>query len=370
MIKIPEHIQKLNNYKPGKPIKEIIAENHLTETAILWNNENNLGMSPRALAAMQDALSATQFYPDPMSTELRKKIAVKLGKNIENIIVGNGSESILLNILTAFCWGEEDELLTSEGTFVITYIWAQICNVPCKKVPLTADYRFDMDAIYHSISEKTKVIYLSNANNPTGAMITQKEMDDFLAKVPPHILVIIDEAYFEYSKYISSEFPDSTLYSYDNIITLRSFSKAYGIAGIRIGYGIATEEIINTLLKVKLTFEPSNIAQAAGIGALDDEEFLHQTIDNNKEELEYYYNELKTLGINFIPSYANFVMIDCGSVEKATSITQKLMDKGIFIRQLNGFGLAHCIRISVGTPQENKLCIHKLKELIAISQSK
>jgi histidinol-phosphate aminotransferase len=365
MIRLPENIERLQSYKPGKPIEELVKELGLTQTAILWNNENNLGASPRALEAMSKAMSSSYLYPDPLSTDLRTKLAHRLGKKPENIVVGNGSEGLLMNILKAYCSGK-DELLTSDGSFVIIYVWSMINNIPVVRVPLTSDYRYDMKAIADRIGPKTKVVYLSNINNPTGAMITGKEISEFMSKVPPHVLVIADEAYFEFSKGITGDFPDTTTMGYKNVITLRTFSKSYGIAAVRIGYAIAEPEVIDPLVKVKLTFEPSNMAQAAGIGALDDEDFLERTISNNIEGLEYFYCEFDKMGLKHVPSFGNFVMLDLGTPERVQEIFQALMKKGVFVRPLVAFGLPHCIRITVGTPSDNRLCVEKLEEVLSV----
>jgi histidinol-phosphate aminotransferase len=365
MIKLPENIERLSNYKPGKPIEEIIKELKLTRTAILWNNENNLGASPKALAAMQEVIANTHLYPDPLSMDLRTKLAKRLGKKTENIVVGNGSEALLMNILKSYCSGD-DELLTSDGSFVIIYVWSVINNTKVVRVPLTQDYRYDMKGIAEKINPKTKVVYLSNINNPTGAMITAQELKEFMKKVPEHVLVIVDEAYFEYSKAVLTNFPDSTLMDYKNVITLRTFSKCYGIAGIRIGYGIAEPEIIEPLIKVKLTFEPSNLAQAAGIGALDDEEFLERTVKNNVRGLYFFYREFERMGLKYTPSFGNFVMIDLGTAERVQETARLLMERGVFVRPLVAFGLPHCIRITVGTPEDNALCVEKLKEVMEL----
>ncbi len=362
-IELPEHIKNLKGYKPGKPISELIAENNWEQTAILWNNENPMGSSSKAKDAIITAFEGSNFYPDPLSLKLRGKLAERLGKQTENIIVGNGSEGLLLNILKAFCSGKE-EVLTSSGSFVIIYIWSQINNTPLVQIPLTADYRLDLEGIAAGIGENTKVIYLSNANNPTGAMITREELTRFMEVVPEHILVVLDEAYFEFSVTLTDDFPDGTQLNYSNIIVLRTFSKAYGIAASRIGYGIASKEIIQPLLNVKLTFEPSNLAQAAGIGALDDEQFLKKTMDNNTAGINYFYQEFDRLRLNYVPSFANFVMIDFGTKQKVDLIVEQLMSHGVFVRPLGGSGLPHCIRISVGRREENNYCIEILEQVL------
>lgn len=363
MIRTAKNIQELNSYKPGKTIEQIVKELGLKETAVLWNNENNFGASPKAIAAVKKELENSYLYPDPLSINLRSKIAERVGKKVENIIVGNGSESLLMNIVKAFCSGD-DEILTSEGSFVMIYVWAKVNNSECNLVPLTSDYRYDIDGIIKRINPKTKIVYLSNANNPTGAMITKKEIERLMQHVPKEVLVIFDEAYFEYSIALNKDFPDGVKLNYPNAITLRTFSKSYGIAGNRIGYGIAPANIIEPLIKVKLTFEPSNLAQAAGIGALDDEAYLKKVTENNNAGIQYFYAEFDKLNLKFIPSFANFIMIDFETEKKAQAIFNALMQKGVFVRPLPAFGLPHCIRISVGRPEENKLCIEKLKEVL------
>lgn len=362
MLEIPGNIQELKSYKPGKPLKQIIEEYALTETAVLWNNENNFGPSPLAMEYVQKAMANSHLYPDPVCTELRQLIAAKNGRSFDEVAVGNGSESIFNNLFNAF-FNRGEELLTCEGTFVAVYIWAKANKVNVKTVPLTSTYNFDLKGLLKGIDQQTKAIYLSNPNNPTGAMIPEKELIDFIEQVPKHILVIVDEAYFEFGKDLSNDYPDSSRYTYENVLTLRTFSKAYGIAAIRIGYAIGNKRLIEAIMKVKLTFEPSNLAQAAGIGAIQDEAYLQQTIDNNTRELHYYYNELHKMGFNYIPSYANFVMLDLGSEETVQYYFEELMKRGVFVRPLRAFGLPHCLRITVGLQEENRLCIQALQQV-------
>jgi histidinol-phosphate aminotransferase len=362
-VTIPPHIAGLQSYKPGKPIEQIAKENDLNELAVLWNNENPLGASPKAMEEVRKALQGAYRYPDPMSIELRRKIAQRVGRDIDEVVVGNGGEGILMTILEAFCNGD-DELLTSNGSFVIIYIWCRINNVPCRQVPLKSDYSYDMDAIFKAITPKTKVIYLATPNNPTGTAIPRAELEAFIAKVPDHILIVIDEAYYEFARALDPDFPDCTKMRNDNILTLRSFSKAYGIASVRLGFAVALPYLIEPLLNAKLTFEPTGLAQAAGIGALDDEDFLKKTMDNNRRGLTYLYQELDRLGLPYVHSLANFVMIDLQTEEKAQVIFRQLMQRGVFVRPTGGSGLPHCIRVSVGTERENELFIRKMEEVI------
>lgn len=362
MIAVPEHIKSIQSYKPGKTVEELVSENSWDKYAVLWNNENTLGVSPKAMDSVRQVLGKSNYYPDPRAAELCGKIAQKVGQKAENVILSNGSEGLLMSIIRAFC-SNDDELLTSQGTFVIIYNWAKVNNIFCRAIPLTEEYTLDLEGILKSINRQTKVIYLSNINNPTGTMISQTELVAFLEKVPDNILVIVDEAYFEFSHDLSDDYPDSTKLGFPNVFSLRTFSKSYGIAGIRLGYGIASKEIISTLYKARLTFEPSNLAQAAGVGAIDDVDFLSKTLENNRNGLSYYYKHFDSMGIKYVPSFGNFIMTVQESPEEAKRIFESLMKVGVFVRLLGG-PLSHCIRISIGRPEENEMCIKQLTEII------
>jgi len=362
MILIPDHILNLKAYLPGKSADELKAEFGFDKMAVLWNNENNFGSSPKAKQAMQDALSQTYLYPDPTSNELRKLIADKVGKRIEHIAVENGSESILNNIFQAYFF-DGDELLTSDGSFVAVYIWAQAHNIDVTKIPLTKDYSFNLDQIQKNISNKTKAIYIANPNNPTGSIIPKLELRQFVEDIPEDILIIIDEAYFEYAQDLSSDYPNSIKFSKPNVITLRTFSKAYGVAGIRIGYAVGSPEVIEALNKLKMTFAPSNLAQAAGKGAIKDELFLNQIVANNTKWISKFNETFTQLGLKFYPTGGNFIMIDMKTEERAFELTMLLAQQGVFIRHLKSFALPNCIRITIGKPEDNQYFVEKLKEV-------
>lgn len=361
-IQIPDHIATIRSYQPGKTIPQLKEEYGWEKVAILWNNENTLGYSPKSKEAVIKAYESINYYPDPTSRDLKKVLAEKYGKKEEEIFLGNGSESVLMQTIRAVCSGD-DEFLTSEGGFVIIYNWAKINNVRCVAMPMTSDYEFDLDAIKSRINRNTKVIYLANVNNPTGTMITRESIEEFMTHVPDHVLVILDEAYYEYSEALHPDFPNSLELNYPNILTLRTFSKAYGIAGVRLGFGIGNERIIDALNKVKLTFEPTALAQAAGIGALQDTEFLKQTVKNNTEQMAYFYKEFDRLGIRYVPSYANFIMTIWKDKEEVMRIFNALMKLGVLVRPLYD-PISHCIRISIGNPEENKHCIQALEQVL------
>ncbi len=359
MIKIPDNIHDLNSYKPGKPIAQIVSDLGLKKWAVLWNNENNLGVSKHVQQRVSDAVANSHLYPDPTCKELRESIARLNKRKVEEVAVANGSEELLFNLNKAFMQGD-DELLTVQGTFVAIYIWAKAANVPVVKVPLAKDYGFDLDQLFHAIDERTKLIYLSNPNNPTGSMIPAEDLREFIERVPKHILVVVDEAYFEYAAHIPS-YPNTAHWNYENLITLRTFSKAYGVAGIRLGYGIGNSRLIEALNKVRMTFAPSNVAQAAGVAAIEDTNYLERAIANNKAGLALMEAALKQKGMTFIPSAANFITIAFDHKDLASAFTQYCYNQGVFIRQLSAFGIPECVRVSIGRPEENALFVEVLE---------
>ena len=362
MIVIPDHIEELKSYHPGKSVEEYRSEFRFSQTAILWNNENNLGVPKLAIEAMQNVLNRINIYPDPLSIELRGELAKLNDVGVNQITVENGSESILANLFKTFVQPGE-ELLTTEGTFVAVYIWAKSSNVPTQLIPLKKDFSLDLKEIAGKINTKTKIVYLSNPNNPTGTMFSKKELQTFLEQVPEHVIVVVDEAYFEYATVLRDDYPDSTKLKHPQVITLRTFSKAYGLAGIRLGYGVGPDHLIEALNKVRMTFAPSAVTQAAGIGALKDSAFLEKSMRLNVMGMGTLTNCFEELGIPYAKSAANFVMIDLNSSEKAEELTQALLRKGVFVRWLRAFGLPHCIRVSIGLPEENEHFVASLKSI-------
>jgi len=359
MVRIPSNIQDLVSYKPGKPVSQIVQELSLTEWAVLWNNENNIGPSPKALQEIQRAVANSHLYPDPAACELCSRIAAENDCTPENVTVDNGSESVFDCMLRAF-FDPGDELLTCEGTFVAVYIWAKANNVHCDRIPLADGFQFDIDQLIASVGPRTKAIYVANPNNPTGAMISKSELERLVDNVPEHVLVIVDEAYYEYACHLTDDYPDSFQMKRPNVITLRTFSKAYGIAGIRVGYALGDPRMIEAIRKVRMTFAPSNLSQAAAVGAIQDKEHVERTVKLNAEALHQFYTALEKAGHTFVPSYGNFVMVDLETEEEAKTFTESMMLKGIFVRHLRAFGLPQCVRISTGTEKENALFVRQL----------
>ena len=360
MVTIPVHIQNLAPYKPGKPGANMFGDNQPEKQVVLSSNENNFGPSPKALEALRDGMSKLHLYPDPTSGQLKEKLSQILEVDSSRILMSNGSDAILYTMFRAFIH-EEESMLTSHGAFVSAKVMAKMNDVRCVEVPMLEGYEFDLEGMIRAIDNTTKLIYLVNPNNPTGRMISLEKMVAFLDRIPSHILVVIDEAYFEFAKALEPDYPDCTKLNYDNIIVLRTFSKAYGLAGLRLGYAIGPEYLIQALSKVKLTFDPNLAAQMAGIAALEDEGFLQQTIDNNGYEMHKLKEAYAALGLNIIPSSANFIAIAMKDEEEVERYYHALLAKGVLTRRLGSFGLPHCLRISIGIADENDYMLKQLK---------
>src|SRR5690242_9349810 len=285
---VPPYIESLRPYEAGRTIESVRRQYGLTRIAKLASNENPLGTSPAALEAMRRSLETLNLYPDG-GLRLREVLAEQFDLKVENVIAGSGSEGIMSNIIRAFLC-DEDEVLTTEAAFIGFQVLARSRGVTYRTVPYR-NWHYDLEALAAAITERTKIIYLANPNNPTGTIFTKQEFEEFYRHVPERVLIILDEAYFEYAN-DNPRYPDSMQYRYDNVITLRTFSKAYGLAGMRIGYGFAHEALIANPLKVKLPFEPSAPAQAAGIAALSDRDFLRRSVALNARGREFLHRSL------------------------------------------------------------------------------
>lgn len=346
---VPEYVRNLQVYQAGKPIEELTRERGLTRISKLASNENPLGPSPFAIQKMTNALWEVHRYPDMNAYALKSALAKLYKLKKENIILGNGSEGIMSYIARAFVQPGH-EILTSENTFIGFYIIARSVGADLKTVPLK-NHRFDVEALAKNITKKTKVIYICNPNNPTGTYITKTEFDYLMKHVPDHVLVILDEAYFEFARE-AEDYPNSMDYRYDNVITLRTFSKAYGLSGIRIGYGFGHEDLIANLHKVKMPFEPGLIAQMGALGAIYDKPHLKRTVVNNRRRYEELFAFLTLHKFKPIPSVANFIAFKTGSEEASRYLFDRLLDHGVIIRQLKANEMPEFVRVSLGTKRE------------------
>ncbi len=360
MALVPKNIKSLVPYKAGRPLEDVVREFGLERVVKLASNENPWGPSPLALDAARDSLVGVHRYPDPASRKLREELIARFKVRDENVITGNGSESIMAAIMRTFLLSG-DEVLSAKDTFIGFRVLANACGRTLHWVPMK-EYRYDLEAMGEAINEYTKVIYIANPDNPTGSYVTVDEFDAFMTKVPPRVLVILDEAYFEFARHLP-DYPDSMHYRYDNVITLRTFSKAHGLAGLRAGYGFAHHELIENLNKVRLPFEPSVPAQAAALAALHDEEHLKKTIENNTEGMRMLRAGLEGLGIRTLPSAANFLSLEFEDEKRAATLSDELQRRGVIVRYLDWFGWPTMIRVTVGLPEENEFFLETISKL-------
>jgi histidinol-phosphate aminotransferase len=358
---VPDYIYDLTSYVPGKTIETARQELGLNNIIKLASNENPLGPSPRALSAMQKALNHIHRFPDTFGFMLSSKLAEKYNLEIENIILGAGSVSIMNTILRTFLL-KNDEIVTAANSFMGFRVLANSTGRKIHWVPMK-EHHYDLDAIAAKVNKYTKIIYIANPDNPLGTYITSSTFKEFHSSIPERVLIILDEAYFEIAKQYS-DYPDSLSFGYDNVITLRTFSKLYGLAGMRIGYGLARKELINNLLKVKVPFDPNYLAQVAGFTVLDDKDYISKSIKLIVQGKEFYYSAFEALGIQFIPSATNFITTIWESEKQAETVTQKMLKNGFIIRHLAAFGWPKFIRISIGLPEENQKCIDSLKSIL------
>ena len=355
---VPSYIKKLERYKPGKSIDEAKIENENKKYIKLSSNENPHGPSPLAIEAIKKTYSSLNRYPDASGYNLRNKLAKIFNIKKENVVIGAGSEGIMSTIMRTFLLND-DEIITAEGSFIGFRVLANASGRKVHWVPMK-DYHYNLELMAEKITDYTKIIYIANPDNPMGTYINKSDFDQFYSHVPERVLIILDEAYYEFAKY-QPDYPDSMQYRYDNVITLRTFSKAYGLGGLRLGYGFAHKELVENLNKVKPPFEPSLPAQYAGVAALDDSKFLDKTIKMNNIGINYLSNAFDALGINYIPSYTNFITTIWKDSEEAKFISNNLLERGIIVRRLSSFGWENSIRVSIGTEKENYGFIEALK---------
>jgi len=350
----------LKPYIPGKPIEEVKRELGLKEVIKLASNETSVGPSPLAVEAIIKEAKNINLYPEESSRLLREKIAYKLNLNKEMIIVGNGADNIIRLVGMAFI-NEGDEVITGEITFPAYETITKIMGGKLILVKLK-DFCFDLEKIAQRINEKTKIVLLCNPNNPTGTIVNREEVASFIEKVPQDMIVVFDEAYYDYVE--DKNYPDSLSYVLEgkNLIILRTFSKIAGIAGVRVGYGIAKPELIRYLRQVASPFPANRLAQVAAAASLDDKKHYKKVLKSNQEGKKYLYKELKKLDLFYLPTEANFIFIDLK--ENTEVIFEKLLRKGIIIRPGKTWGCPNFIRVTIGSAYENQRFVQALKEVL------
>ena len=354
------HVLNLVAYEPGKPVEELAREMGLEPSQIikLASNENPLGPSPAAIAAMRGMLERSHFYPDGGGWALRGAIAGKLALDRANVILGNGSNEIIEFIGHAFL-KPGDEVITAKHAFAVYTLMAQLFGAKTIEVP-DPGFTHDLDAMLAAITPRTRQVFIANPNNPTGTMVRQDAIDRFMERVPEHVLVIFDEAYFEFLDHP----PDTLRFVREgrNVVVMRTFSKIQGLANLRIGYGLAPAKIAGVLQKTRQPFNANGIAQAGALAGLSDENHMRRTRELTREGREYLQREFAAMGLEFVPSFANFVLVRVGDGD---AVFQALLKRGVIVRAMRSYKLPEWIRVSVGTMEQNQRFISELAALRA-----
>lgn len=360
MIELRNFVTNIRPYKPGKPIEEVIKELGLTGEIIkVASNENPLGASPRAIKAITEKINGSYLYPDDNCYYLKNKLSGKFGVPVTNTIVGNGSVELIELIFKAYV-NPGDEVIMSDPSFIMYKIACQIFGGERIATPLK-NHNHDVEKMVQQINKKTKIIIVDNPINPTGTIIEKKTMDFFVKEIPENVILVIDEAYHEYIR--DPKYPNGLDYSkHNNVIVLHTFSKIYGLAGLRVGYGFSSEEIIGAMMKVRLPFNVNRIAQIAAGAALDDADFVERSLKNNEAGKAYLYQEFKRLNLDFTPTYGNFILVDFK--RDAKEVFEAAQRKGIIMRTVYEYGLPNSLRITIGSPSQNEKLIKVLEEIL------
>ena len=353
-------LRELVAYEQGKPVEDLARELGLPPGEIikLASNENPLGPSPAARQAMIDTIDRAHFYPDGGGYYLREAVAEQLGLSMANVILGNGSNEIIEFLGHAYLQ-PGDEVVVAKHSFAVYRLMAQLFGAKVVDVP-DPDFIADLDGMLAAITPRTKEVFIANPNNPTGTMVFQDDIDRFMERVPEHVMVVFDEAYFEFL----DEPPDVLKYvrAGRNVVVLRTFSKIQGLANLRIGYGLAAAEIIEVLQKARQPFNANGIAQAGALAGLRDQAHMDATRRVTREGRDFFQAEFLEMNLEFVPSHANFVLVRVGDGKK---VFDALLRRGLIVRAMGSYGLPEWIRVSVGTMPQNKAFIAALRELDA-----
>ncbi|NPA15147.1 MAG: histidinol-phosphate transaminase [Deferribacteres bacterium] len=360
MVKVAEHIKKLVPYNPGKPIEELEREKGI-KAIKLASNENPLGPSPKAVEAIRRAAEKVHRYPEGGCYYLRKKLSAFLGVGEENLVFGNGSNEIIEILMRTFL-APGDEVVYAWPAFVVYKLISQAMGLSAREIPLK-DMRHDLEAMADAVTDRTKMVFVANPNNPTGTAVYTDEVERFLERIPDDVIVVFDEAYYEFAD--QKRFPqlkDRAVEGYKNLVLMRTFSKAYGLAGLRMGYCITSPEIADYMNRVRQPFNVNLLAQEAAIAALEDQEHVKKTVELANEGKAYFYSEFEKMGLEYVPSETNFVLVKVGDGRR---VFEGLLDRGVIVRSMEGYSLPEYIRVNVGLVEENERFIKELKALLS-----
>lgn len=356
MIPVSDNIRSISPYVPGKPIEELERELGISDSIKLASNENPLGPSAKAVTAIKKAVAGLNRYPDGSGFYLSQKLAKQLGVDVTQVLLGNGSNELIELAVRTFVQ-PGDEVISASPSFVVYAMITQAAGgtnviVPCR------DLTHDLEAMADRITERTRLIFIANPNNPTGTMNTKEEMDRFLARVPDHVLVCVDEAYFEYVT--RADYPDATDYVREGtpVLSLRTFSKIYGLAGLRIGYGIAKPEIAEMMNKVRQPFNTNSLGQVGALAALSDRKHVERSVTMNNEGKQLLYREFDRLGVTYTLTETNFIFFE--TAKDGKDVYEGLLRKGVIVRPMGG----NRIRVTIGMPEENQRFVAGLEETL------
>lgn len=357
---VADHIEALKPYIPGKPIEQVKRELGLTDVIKLASNENPLGPSHAAIDVMRNSAPSVTLYPEGDAPALREAVAAHLGVPGDHLVFGNGSDEVL-HLLAMTYLQPGDHTVQGDPSFAMYEIYTQQCNATPIKVPLT-DYTHNLSAMLEALTPKTRIVFIANPNNPTGTLVKQRDVEKFLDRVPENVLVVFDEAYDEYVD--DPEKPKTLPHVLEgrNVVVLRTFSKAYALAGLRVGYGVARPEIAAILNKVRSPFNVNLIAQHAAAAAILDQDHIAKSIALNASGRDYLYREFAKMGLEYVPSQANFVLVDIAGDSR--KVFADLQAKGVIIRPGASLGLPRHIRVTVGTQPQNERFIAALREVL------
>jgi histidinol-phosphate aminotransferase len=356
---VPDYIANLVAYPPGKPIEEVEREYGIKGSIKLASNENPLGPSPKALEAMKSHLSNIHRYPDGSCYYLKERLAERLGVPKGEIILGNGSNEIIELIVRAFLRPGE-EAVSANPAFIVYQMIVQAAGGRNVMIPLK-EFAHDLEAMAAAITERTRLVFIANPNNPTGTIVKKGEFERFLKRVHEDVIVVMDEAYFEYVS--DPGYPNGMDYIKERlVISLRTFSKIYGLAGLRIGYGAASEKIVSCLEKIRQPFNVNSLAQVAALAAMDDQGHVEKSVRINNGGLDYLYGELDRMGLSYVRSHANFLLIDMKT--DGVKVYQDLLREGVIVRPMGIYDLRNHLRVTVGLPEENERFVEALKKVM------
>ena len=352
-------IRSLHPYQPGKPISELERELGITDIVKLASNENPLGCSPKAITAIKNEINDVARYPDANGYYLKEAIAEQHGVKIDQLTLGNGSNDVLDLIARTFA-GKGSEVVFSQHAFVVYPIAAAAVEADSVAVP-AKDYGHHLEAMAAAITDKTRLIFIANPNNPTGTCVNASELREFMQRVPGNVIVVLDEAYYEYVDDIHYPQTINWLAEFQNLIITRTFSKAYGLAAARIGYSISHSEIAGLLNRVRQPFNVNSFAMAAATAAIADTNFLSESVKTNKQGMDYLTNALSELDYSYIPSMGNFITVDLNT--DAAELYQKLLHQGVIVRPVANYELPRHLRVTIGLMSENQRFIEALKQI-------